>query len=81
MSRRAPGRVVVTLAATGLDVAIEDVPDDPSLEVREFLARYYGYTPQITSAELLELGYVQQIRMQQRGQWIAIYGPRPSSSR
>lgn len=39
MSRRAPGRVVVTLAANGLDVAIEDVPGDPSLEVREYLAR------------------------------------------
>jgi 23S rRNA (uracil1939-C5)-methyltransferase len=39
MSRRAPGRVVVTLAANGLDVAIEDVPGDPSLEVREFLAQ------------------------------------------
>ncbi len=39
MSRRAPGRVVVTLAANGLDVAIEDVPVSPSLEVREFLAR------------------------------------------
>jgi 23S rRNA (uracil1939-C5)-methyltransferase len=39
MSRRAPGRVVVTLAANGLDVAIEDVPGEPSLEVREFLAR------------------------------------------
>jgi 23S rRNA (uracil1939-C5)-methyltransferase len=39
MSRRAPGRVVVTLAANGLDVAIEDVPDNPSVEVREFLAR------------------------------------------
>jgi 23S rRNA (uracil1939-C5)-methyltransferase len=39
MSRRAPGRVVVTLAANGLDVAIEDVPGDPPLEVREFLAR------------------------------------------
>lgn len=39
MSRRAPGRVVVTLAANGLDVAIEDVPADPSPEVREFLAR------------------------------------------
>ena len=39
MSRRAAGRVVVTLAANGLDVAIEDVPVDPSVEVREFLAR------------------------------------------
>lgn len=39
MSRRAPGRVVVTLAANGLDVAIEDVPGNPSVEVREFLAR------------------------------------------
>jgi len=39
MSRRAPGRVVVTLAANGLDVAVEDVPGDPSLDVREFLAR------------------------------------------
>ena len=39
MSRRAPGRVVVTLAANGLDVAIEDVPGDPSPDVREFLAR------------------------------------------
>ena len=38
-SRRAPGRVVVTLAANGLDVAIEDVPGDPPLEVREFLAQ------------------------------------------
>ena len=35
-----PGaRVVVTLAANGLDVAIEDVPGEPSLEVREFLAQ------------------------------------------
>lgn len=39
MSRRAPGRVVVTLAANGLDVAIEDVPGDPPPEVRELLAR------------------------------------------
>ena len=39
MSRRAPGRVVVTLATNGLDVAIEDVPGDPPLEVREFLAQ------------------------------------------
>ncbi|HWK39832.1 MAG TPA: TRAM domain-containing protein [Hyphomicrobium sp.] len=39
MSRRAPGRVVVTLAVNGLDVAIEDVPGDPPLEVREMLAR------------------------------------------
>jgi 23S rRNA (uracil1939-C5)-methyltransferase len=39
MSRRAPGRVVVTLAANGLDVAIEDVPGDPSVETREFLAQ------------------------------------------
>jgi 23S rRNA (uracil1939-C5)-methyltransferase len=39
MSRRAPGRVVVTLAANGLDVGIEDVPGEPSLEVREFLAQ------------------------------------------
>jgi len=39
MSRRAPGRVVVTLAMNGLDVAIEDVPGDPPLEVREALAR------------------------------------------
>jgi 23S rRNA (uracil1939-C5)-methyltransferase len=38
MSRRAPGRVVVTLAANGLDVAIEDVPGDPSPDVRQFLA-------------------------------------------
>ncbi|MEO8422142.1 MAG: class I SAM-dependent RNA methyltransferase [Hyphomicrobium sp.] len=46
MSRRAPGRVVVTLAANGLDVAIEDVPGNPPLEVREFLA---------TQATLLKL--------------------------
>lgn len=39
MSRRAPARVVVTLAANGLDVAIEDVPADPGADVREFLAR------------------------------------------
>ncbi len=39
MSRRAPGRVIVTLAANGLDVAIEDVPGNPSADVREFLAR------------------------------------------
>jgi len=39
MSRRAPGRVIVTLAANGLDVAIEDVPGDPGPEVREYLAR------------------------------------------
>ena len=39
MSRRAPGRVVVTLAANGVDVAVEDVPGDPSPDVREFLAR------------------------------------------
>lgn len=39
MSRRAPARVIVTLAANGLDVAIEDVPADPKVDVREFLAR------------------------------------------
>jgi 23S rRNA (uracil1939-C5)-methyltransferase len=39
MSRRAPGRVVVTLAANGVDVAVEDVPGDPPPDVREFLAR------------------------------------------
>jgi 23S rRNA (uracil1939-C5)-methyltransferase len=39
MSRRAAGRVVVTLASNGLDVGIEDVPGDPAPEVREFLAR------------------------------------------
>jgi 23S rRNA (uracil1939-C5)-methyltransferase len=39
MSRRAPGRVIVTLAANGLDVAVEDVPGDPPPDVREFLAR------------------------------------------
>lgn len=38
MSRRAPGRVVVTLAANGLDVAIEDVPDNLTADVRAFLA-------------------------------------------
>jgi 23S rRNA (uracil1939-C5)-methyltransferase len=39
MSRRAPGRVIVTLAANGLDVAVEDVPGDQPPDVREFLAR------------------------------------------
>ena len=38
MSRRAPGRVLVTLAANGLDVAIEDVPGDPPPLVRQQLA-------------------------------------------
>jgi 23S rRNA (uracil1939-C5)-methyltransferase len=38
MSRRAAGRVVVTLAANGVDVAVEDVPGDPPPDVREFLA-------------------------------------------
>ncbi len=44
--------------------------------VRTFLARYYDYAPQITAEEMLRLGYVQQIRMEQRGQWIAVYTPR-----
>jgi len=44
--------------------------------VRRFLEKYYGFAPQITSAELLELGYVQAIRIDQRGQWVAIYVPR-----
>jgi 23S rRNA (uracil1939-C5)-methyltransferase len=38
-SRRAPARLVVTLAANGLDVAIEDVPADLTPEARERLAR------------------------------------------
>lgn len=38
-SRRAPARLVVTLAANGLDVAIEDVPGELSAELRELLAR------------------------------------------
>lgn len=39
MSRRAPARIVVTLAANGLDVGIEDVPADPEPELRQWLAR------------------------------------------
>jgi 23S rRNA (uracil1939-C5)-methyltransferase len=39
ISRRAPARVIVTAAANGVDVAVEDVPGDPSPDVREFLAR------------------------------------------
>ncbi len=38
MSRRAPGRVVVTLAANGLDVAIEDVPGNLAPDVLQFVA-------------------------------------------
>jgi len=38
-SRRMPARLVVTLAANGLDVAIEDVPDDLGPAARERLAR------------------------------------------
>jgi len=38
-SKRVPVRLVVTLAANGLDVAIEDVPGDLAPEVREQLAR------------------------------------------
>jgi 23S rRNA (uracil1939-C5)-methyltransferase len=38
-SRRLPVRLAVTLAANGIDVAIEDVPGDLSLETREHLAR------------------------------------------
>jgi 4-amino-4-deoxy-L-arabinose transferase-like glycosyltransferase len=44
--------------------------------VRDFLTRYYGYAPQIGSAEMLALGYVQIIRMSQSGQWVAIYAAR-----
>jgi 4-amino-4-deoxy-L-arabinose transferase-like glycosyltransferase len=47
--------------------------------VRSFLREYYGYAPQITSAEMLSLGYLQIIRMEQRGQWIEIYAPRHSN--
>jgi 23S rRNA (uracil1939-C5)-methyltransferase len=39
-SRRAPARLVVTLAANGLDVAIEDVPADLAPEARERLAHH-----------------------------------------
>ena len=38
-SRRLPVRLTVTLAANGLDVAIEDFPGEPGPEVRERLAR------------------------------------------
>ena len=38
-SRRLPVRLTVTLAANGLDVAIEDFPGEPGPEVREHLAR------------------------------------------
>jgi 23S rRNA (uracil1939-C5)-methyltransferase len=38
-SRRAPARLVVTHAANGLDVAIEDVPANLTADVREGLAR------------------------------------------
>ncbi|BDC49228.1 hypothetical protein F183_A15440 [Bryobacterales bacterium F-183] len=41
--------------------------------VREFLVKYYGYSPQITAAEMRSLGYVQALRLEQRGQWLAIY--------
>jgi 23S rRNA (uracil1939-C5)-methyltransferase len=39
MSRRAPGRVIVTVGANGVDVAVEDVPGDPRPDVLELLAR------------------------------------------
>ena len=39
-SRRAQVRLVVTLAANGLDVAIEDVPDDLGPAARERLAKH-----------------------------------------
>lgn len=38
-SRRLPVRLAVTLAANGIDVAIEEVPGDLSLDTREYLAR------------------------------------------
>jgi 23S rRNA (uracil1939-C5)-methyltransferase len=38
VSRRLPVRLTVTLAANGLDVAIEDFPGEPGPEVRERLA-------------------------------------------
>lgn len=41
--------------------------------VREFLTKYYGYSPQITPEEMRALGYVQTLRIEQRGQWVAIY--------
>jgi hypothetical protein len=41
--------------------------------VREFLTTYYGYSPQITPEEMRALGFVQALRLEQRGQWVAIY--------
>jgi hypothetical protein len=41
--------------------------------VRDFLSAYYDYAPQITPGELMALGYAQVMRLEQRGQWIAIY--------
>jgi 23S rRNA (uracil1939-C5)-methyltransferase len=38
-SRRLPVRLTVTLAANGLDVAIEDFPGEPAPDAREHLAR------------------------------------------
>ena len=44
--------------------------------IRDFLTTYYGYAPQISASEMMALGYFQVIRMEQRGQWVAIYTPR-----
>jgi hypothetical protein len=44
--------------------------------VRGFLTKYYGFAPQITTEEMLRLGYVQLIRIEQRGQWVTVYAPR-----
>jgi len=41
--------------------------------IRNFLTEYYGYAPQITPGELMSLGYIQVMRMEQRGQWITVY--------
>lgn len=44
--------------------------------VQDFLVRFYDFAPQITNEEMLQLGYLQRIRIEQRGQWVAVYTPR-----
>jgi 4-amino-4-deoxy-L-arabinose transferase-like glycosyltransferase len=44
--------------------------------VQNFLTTYYGFAPQITTEQMLRLGYVQLIRIEQRGQWVTVYAPR-----
>lgn len=74
---RTPAEVVVVYDRLHEPGGLSLVRDLPWIS--GFLTAFYGYAPQVTQDEMLRLGYIQQIRIEQRGQWIAIYATRRKS--